>query len=209
MADVEPEEEAPLEQQPGQNEEEADEALDGEDEEKPDGEDENQGSSSSGEEKDLFELLDESEPDDEEEQAMYKEYLDVTKEIDAQNLVIHDLKAMATELRCKMCKTYKDKEEYKRLRICQDQQEIRLQQLINRAARLQNFGSRRVYGELEIELTHAEESWFLTGLASTSFTACSSFKDEEKCPNRGCPCCWESDSDSDSKDYDPACWTDF
>ncbi|XP_020808705.1 nonsense-mediated mRNA decay protein 2 [Drosophila serrata] len=207
MADVEAEEEVPLEQQPGQDEGEADETLEGEDEDEPEGEEEEE--LSSGEEKDPFELLDESESDDEEEQAMYKEYLDLIKEIDAQNLVIHDLKAMATELRCKRCKTYKDKEEYKHLRICQEQHDIHLQQLINRATRLQNFGSRRLYGELEMELTDAEESFFFTGLASTSLTACATFKDEENCCNRGCPFCWESDSDSDSKDYDPACWTDF
>ncbi|KAH8297640.1 hypothetical protein KR054_004659, partial [Drosophila jambulina] len=167
MADVEAEEEAPVEQQPGEERDEADEALEGEEEDEPEGGEEEQESPSSEEEIDPFELLDESEPDDEEEQAMYKEYLEVIKEIDAQNLLIQDLKALGNQLRCKRCKTYKDIAEYKRLRISQEQQDIHLRQLINRAARLQNFGSRRLYGELEMELTDAEESCFFMGLAST------------------------------------------
>ncbi|KAH8242516.1 hypothetical protein KR032_010330 [Drosophila birchii] len=202
MADAEAEEEAPQDQQLGEEkEEEMDETLEGEDEgeESEGGEEEEQES-----EEGLFELLNESESDDEQEQAMYKEYLEVIKEIDAQNLVIQNLKAMATELRCKKCQTHKDREEYKRLRICQEQQDIHLRQLINRAAQLQNFGSRRLYEELEMELTDNEENSFLTGLASTSLAG------EEKCCNRGCPCCrWESDSSSDSENFDPACWTDF
>ncbi|KAH8347106.1 hypothetical protein KR059_005312, partial [Drosophila kikkawai] len=181
-------------QQPAEEEEEVEEALEAEDEAEPEDGDEEQEQeqeqeqSSSEEEKDPFELLDESEPDDEEEQAMYKEYLGVIKEIDDQNLAIQDLNAIATQLRCKRCKTYKDREEYKRLRICQEQQDIHLRQLINRAARLQNFGSRRLYGEVEMEVTDAEQSCFFAGLATTSLPACPLTEDEEDCCNKGC--CW-------------------
>ncbi|EDV38668.2 uncharacterized protein Dana_GF24900 [Drosophila ananassae] len=191
MADVE-EEEAPPdlgdEQPEGEEDEEAVEAeeLEGEDA----GEEEDEGSE--GEEEDLFELLVESESDDEEERAMYQEYLAVINAVDAQNLVIQELKDRAAVLMAKQCKTFRDKEEYKRLRTCMEQEDFNLRTLINRAVQLQNFGSRRMYGAVEMQTTEAEGSFF-TGLP-TSFPAMQS---EECCLNKGL-CCSDSDSDSDS-----------
>jgi len=193
MADVE-EEEAPPETEDEQNEgEEAEEDLDGDGEdEDQEGEEEEQ---SEEEEEDPFELLDESEAEDEEQQAMYKEYLEVVKEIDAQNLVIRELKAKSTRLMYKKCKTFRDKQEYKRLRACQEQEDIHLRALVNRAIQLQNFGSPRRYGDVELELTEADHSYFFTGLQSSFHTDC------ESCS----VCCFsESDLDSDSDD-DPCC----
>ncbi|XP_016933644.3 uncharacterized protein [Drosophila suzukii] len=193
MADVE-EEEAPPETEDEQIEgDEAEEDLDGEGEdEDQEGEEEEQ---SQEEEEDPFELLDESEAEDEEQQAMYKEYLEVVKEIDAQNLVIRELKAKSTRLMYKKCKTFRDKQEYKRLRACQEQEDIHLRALVNRAIQLQNFGSPRRYGDVELELTEADHSYFFTGLQPSSYTDC------ESCS----VCCFsESDLDSDSDD-DPCC----
>ncbi|KAH8316956.1 hypothetical protein KR074_009491, partial [Drosophila pseudoananassae] len=182
MADVE-EEEAPPdvgdEQPEAEEDEEAveGEELDGEDA----GEEEDEGSE--GEEEDLFELLIESESEDEEERAMYQEYLEVVNAVDAQNLVIQGLKDRAAVLMGKQCKTFKDKEEYKRLRRCMEQEDIYLRTLINRAVQLQNFGSRRMYGSVAMETTEAESSFF-TGLP-TSFP---SMVDEECCLNKGLCC---------------------
>ncbi|XP_016969192.2 cilia- and flagella-associated protein 251 [Drosophila rhopaloa] len=201
MADVE-EEEAPPETVDDQNgEQEAKEDLEGK------GEDENEDADEQGEEeqeseeeeKDLFELLNESEEDDEEEQAMYKEYLEVIKEIDTQNMIIKDLKAESTRLMYKKCKTYKDKQEYKRLRACQDQEDIHLRALVNRAIQLQNFGSPRRYGDVEMEVTETEQSYFFTALQSSSSGTCIVHSDAESCQE----CCF-LDSDSDS-DYAPCC----
>lgn len=201
MADVE-EEEAPPdlgdEQPEGEEDEEAveGEELEGEDA----GEEEDEGSE--GEEEDLFELLVESESEDEEERAKYQEYLAVINAVDVQNLVIQGLKDRAAVLMGKQCKTYRDKEEYKRLRICMEQEDINLRALINRAVQLQNFGSRRLYGAVEMETTEAESSFF-TGLP-TSFP---SMESEECCLNKGL-CCSDSESDSDPNDNDGwvDCW---
>ncbi|XP_017057716.1 pescadillo homolog [Drosophila ficusphila] len=191
MADVE-EEEPPAEVIDEQNEgQEVDEDLEGEDKvEGADNDDENEAEGeeeSEEEEKDLFELLGESEGEDEEERAMYKEYLEVVEQIDAQNQVIKDLRAMSTRLMCKKCKTYKDKQEYKQLRCCQEQEELHLRVLVNRTIQLQNFGSPRRYGDLEMELTEADESYFRTALQPSCSEVC---------------CCYSDfDSDSDSESY--------
>ncbi|XP_043950786.1 cilia- and flagella-associated protein 251 [Drosophila biarmipes] len=198
MADVE--EEVPPEAEEEQNEgAEAEEDLDaeGEDDDEEGAEEEE----SEEEEADPFELLDESEAEDEEQQAMYKEYLEVVKEIDAQNLVIRELKAKSTRLMCKRCKTFRDKQEYRRLRACQEQEDIHLRALVNRAVQLQNFGSPRRYGDVELEFTEAEQSYFFTGLQPSFSGACPSNSEDES--SQGC-CFSESDSDSDSE-YDPCC----
>lgn len=198
----------PVQAPPAEDEEEADEAIDVEDEEPEDGEEEEQ-ESSEKEEEDAFELLNESEPDDVEEQAMYKEYLEVLKDIDAQNMLIQDLKAKATQLKCKRCQTFRDRKEYKQLRICQEQQDVHLQTLINRAALLQNFGSRRLYGDVEMELTEAEQCCFINRPPISSIPKCSLSSDDEECCciNKGL--CWESASDSDSEPDARLCWSKF
>ncbi|XP_017126834.1 uncharacterized protein LOC108145776 [Drosophila elegans] len=180
MADVE-EEEAPSETVDDQNNgNEAEEDLKGEGE---DGDEEQvEEEQESEEEKDLFELLD-------------QEYLEVIKEIDTQNLVIQELKAKSCQLMYKKCKTYEDKQEYKRLRACQDQGDIHLRSLVNRAIQLQNFGSPRQYRDIEMELTDVEQSYFFTALQSTFSGTCPTPSEDESCQG----CCF-SDSSSDSDD---------
>ncbi|XP_017066303.1 uncharacterized protein LOC108104638 [Drosophila eugracilis] len=190
MADVEEEEAPPEDGQIEGQEGEEDLEVEGESDEEV-GEEE----AESENEEDPFELLNESEPEDEEQKAMYKEYLEVIKDIDAQNLVIRDLKEMATRLMNKKCKTFKDKQEYKQLRACQEQQDIHLKTLINRAIQLQNFGSRRRYRGLEMEVTEDETSFF-TGLQPSFSSGCPASSGDESCQ----ACCFstsESDSDSD------------
>ncbi|KAH8378864.1 hypothetical protein KR009_001835 [Drosophila setifemur] len=200
MADAE-EEEAP--QDPGDGPapaEEDEEAVDGEDEEETDEGEEEEAAS---EEEDPFEMLDESEEDDEVERAMYREYLEVVKEIDGQNLVIKKLKTRADELMYKRCKTFRDKQDFKALRKCLEQEDIHLRALIIRAMQLQNFGSRRLYGDVELELTNDEQNYF-TGAPSSIIS------DNEKCcVNKGMCCCSDSDSDTDSdSDSDEGlCWS--
>ncbi|EDV49993.1 uncharacterized protein LOC6544716 [Drosophila erecta] len=185
MADLE-EEEAPIDVDDEQNEgQEAAKDLEGEgedDEQDVEVEDELE-----VEEKDLFEILNESDEDDEEQQAMYKEYLDVVKAIDVQNTIIKELKAKSTRLMCKKCKTYGDKQEYKRLRVCQEQEEIHLKVLVNRAMYLQNFGSPRRYRDVEMEVTEDEQTYFFTELQSTFSGSCHTYSVDE----------YESDSESD------------
>ncbi|KAI8039101.1 uncharacterized protein LOC128259047 [Drosophila gunungcola] len=194
MADVEEEEAPPETVDDPNNGNEAEEDLNGEGE---DGDEEQveEEQESEEEEKDLFELLDESAEEDEEEQAIYQEYLEVVKEIDTQNLVIQELKAKSCQLMNKKCKTYEDKQEYKRLRACQDQGDIRLRSLVNRAIQLQNFGSPRQYRDIEMELTEVEQSYFFTALQSTFSFTCPTHSDGESCQG-----CFFSDSSSDSDD---------
>ncbi|XP_043646586.1 pescadillo homolog [Drosophila teissieri] len=185
MADVE-EEEAPRDVDDVQNEgQEAAEDLEGEsedDEQDVEVEDEFE-----VEEKDPFELLNESDEDDEEQQAMYKEYLEVVNAIDTQNAIIKELKAKSTRLMFKKCKTYGDKKEYKRLRVCQEREEIHLKVLVNRAMHLQNFGSPRRYRDVEMEVTEDEQRFFFTELQSTFSGSCPIYSTDE----------YESDSESD------------
>ncbi|XP_017010580.2 uncharacterized protein [Drosophila takahashii] len=196
MADVEEEEAPPLaedEQNEGAEEDEGDLEGEGEDsEEDQEGEEE-----SEEEEKDLFELLNESEEEDEEQQAMYKEYLEVVKEIDDQNSILRELKAKSTRLMFKKCKTFRDKQEYRRLRACREQEDIHLRALVNRAIQLQNFGAPRRYEGIELEFTEADRCYFYTGIQSPLPGTYSS----------SCNVCCFSDSDSDSDSGDDLCCT--
>lgn len=140
------------------------------------------------EEKDPFELLNESDEDDEEQQAMYKEYQEVVNAFDAQNRIIKELKAKSNRLMFKKCKTYRDKQEYKQLRVCQEHEEIHLKVLVNRAMHLQNFGSPRRYRDIEMEVTEDEKSYFYTELQSTLSGFCPTDSADE----------YESDSESDN-----------
>ncbi|KAH8349578.1 hypothetical protein KR084_002230 [Drosophila pseudotakahashii] len=198
MADVE-EEEAPPLAEDGQNEgAEAEEDLEAEDEDAGEDEEGEEEEESEEEEKDLFELLNESEEEDEEQQAMYKEYLEVVKEIDDQNSILRELKAKSTQLMFKKCKTFRDKQEYRRLRACREQEDIHLRALVNRAIQLQNFGSPRRYEGIELEFTEADRCYFYTGVQSTH----SSYSDDDSCN----VCCFQ-DSDSDSDSDDDLCCT--
>ncbi|KAH8274944.1 hypothetical protein KR018_001774 [Drosophila ironensis] len=170
------------------------EAVEGEDELDGEEEGEEEDIESEAEEVDPFELLNESDEEDEEQRAMYKEYLQVIDAIDAQNKVVQDLKAQTAALRDKRCKTYRDKEDIKRLRICQRQEETHLRVLMNQAVALQNFGSRRCYRDVELEVTEDEQYNFLTGTSNPLPLPAS--RSDECCVNKGM-CCTDSDSDSD------------
>ncbi|BFF98402.1 histone H2A.Z-specific chaperone CHZ1 [Drosophila madeirensis] len=115
-------------------------------------------------EEDPFEHLDINDEDNEEEQSLYKEYLSLIKEIDCQNGIIQDLKTRSNELKQNPCHTRKESQELQRLRVCQEQENLRLRTMINRAVQLQNFGSRRLYGEVELEITDSEQTVFLAGV---------------------------------------------
>ncbi|XP_033240121.1 kinesin-like protein KIF21B [Drosophila pseudoobscura] len=143
------------------------------------------------EEEDPFEHLDSNGEDTEEEQSLYREYLSLIKEIDCQNGIIQDLKNRSTELKQKACRSRSESHELQRLLLCQEQENIRLRTLINRAVQLQNFGSRRLYGEVELEITDSEQTVFLAG-AELANMRCPSYS--KTAPVAGS---WQLDSDSD------------
>ncbi|KAH8237532.1 hypothetical protein KR038_004138 [Drosophila bunnanda] len=109
-----------------------------------------------GQEKDLFSMLGES-SDDPEQKRMYLEYLALIKEIDCQNRIIQDIKSNIMDMCAKPCKTRNELREIKRLRICMEQENIKLHVMMNRAIELQNFGSHRHYRELPMTTTVDED----------------------------------------------------
>ncbi|EDV95973.1 uncharacterized protein LOC6556808 [Drosophila grimshawi] len=113
-----------------------------------------------------FELLDDEMSDNEEEELMYREYLDLIKQIDCQNAVISELKNRSHQLMDLPCQTRQDKAEYKQLRTCLDQENIKLNQMMHRAVQLQNNGSKRLYGNVELATTVFEDTLFYNSSAS-------------------------------------------
>ncbi|XP_034481967.1 uncharacterized protein LOC117787530 [Drosophila innubila] len=163
---------------------------------------------------DPFELLDEDTEDNEEQERMYREYLDLTQQIDCQNAIIRDMKDRRNELSDQQCPTRKDRAEIKRLRICIDQESIKLHTMTNRAVQLQNFGSQRLYGDIELPTTEIEETCFVT--PPNNRTTCpSSSKSSSKRPQTAqdicdscdpCNTCDPSNSCNDSNtDSDDTC----
>lgn len=110
-----------------------------------------------GIEDDLFSRLGES-SDDPEQRRMYHEYLALIKEIDCQNRIIQDIKMQVMDMCERPCKTRNELREIKRLRICMEQENIKLHTMMNRAVKLQNFGSRRHYRELNMTTTVDEDN---------------------------------------------------
>ncbi|XP_017097653.2 cingulin [Drosophila bipectinata] len=110
-----------------------------------------------GPEQDLFSMLGES-SDDPEQKRMYLEYLALIKEIDCQNRIIQDIKTNIMDMCAKPCKTRNELREIKRLRICMEQENIKLHTMMNRAVQLQNFGSHRHYKELPMTTTVDEDN---------------------------------------------------
>ncbi|EDW33022.1 GL16091 [Drosophila persimilis] len=147
------------------------------------------------EEEDPFEHLDSNGEDTEEEQSLYREYLSLIKEIDCQNGIIQDLKNRSTELKQKACRSRSESHELQRLLLCQEQENIRLRTLINRAVQLQNFGSRRLYGEVELEITDSEQTVFLAG-AELANMRCPSYSKTASVAGS-----WQLDSDSDDDGF--------
>ncbi|KAH8271783.1 hypothetical protein KR044_005440, partial [Drosophila immigrans] len=111
-----------------------------------------EGGMEEGQEDDLFSRLGES-SDDPEQKRMYMEYLALIKEIDCQNKIIQDIKAQVMDMCGKPCKTRNELREIKRLRICMEQENIKLHTMMNRAVQLQNYGSHRHYRELTMTTT--------------------------------------------------------
>ncbi|ALC38840.1 CG13405, partial [Drosophila busckii] len=105
-----------------------------------------------GNDEDLFSRLGSS-SDDPEQKRMYMEYLALIKEIDCQNKIIQDIKAEVVDMCGKPCKTRNELREIKRLRICMEQENIKLHTMMNRAVELQNYGSHRHYRELNLTTT--------------------------------------------------------
>ncbi|XP_068151025.1 myosin heavy chain, clone 203 [Drosophila tropicalis] len=110
-----------------------------------------------GQEDDLFSRLGES-SEDPEHKRMYMEYLALIKEIDCQNKLIQDIKTQVMEMCGKPCKTRNELREIKKLRICMEQENIKLRVMLNRAMQLQNFGSPRHYRELTMVTTVDEDN---------------------------------------------------
>ncbi|XP_016945908.3 myosin-6 [Drosophila suzukii] len=110
-----------------------------------------------GPDEDLFSKLGES-SDDPEQKRMYMEYLALIKEIDCQNKIIQDIKSNIMDMCAKPCKTRNELREIKRLRICMEQENIKLHTMMNRAVQLQNFGSHRHYKELPMTTTVDEDN---------------------------------------------------
>lgn len=123
-------------------------------------EDEAEEKESSEDEVDLFELLGEEDEESEEQQLMYREYLELAKEIECQNELINDMKDRIRELQMEPCLTPRDKAEIKRLNKCIAQEYIRLDTMINRIMQLQNFGSARLYDGMELAMSVPEENMF-------------------------------------------------
>ncbi|XP_062135002.1 keratin, type I microfibrillar 48 kDa, component 8C-1 [Drosophila sulfurigaster albostrigata] len=125
---------------------------------------------------DPFELLNEDTEDNEEQERMYREYLDLTKQIDCQKNIINNMLARKMNLIDQQCKTRKDKADLKKLRICIDQENIKLHTMTNRAIQLQNFGSARLYGDIELPIDEFEQNIFMP----TPPSCCSSYPSTSK-----------------------------
>ncbi|ALC38841.1 CG3213 [Drosophila busckii] len=110
-----------------------------------------------GNDEDLFSRLGSS-SDDPEQKRMYMEYLALIKEIDCQNKIIQDIKAEVVDMCGKPCKTRNELREIKRLRICMEQENIKLHTMMNRAVELQNYGSHRHYRELNLTTTMDDDN---------------------------------------------------
>lgn len=148
-------------------------------------------------EEDPFELLDEESEDNELEERMYREYLDLTKQIDCQNGIINDLKARSRELRDKPCQTRNDLAEYKRLRICLDQENIKLNTMMNRAIQLQNNGSKRLYGSIELATSGFEDNLLNSSSGCRKATKCPASTSRPMTAQEICDAL-DADSDTDS-----------
>ncbi|XP_054742589.1 uncharacterized protein LOC129247479 [Anastrepha obliqua] len=106
---------------------------------------------------DIFSHLGES-SDDPEQKRRYMEYLSLIKEIECQNQMVADIKAQIMELCAKPCKTRCEMRDIKKLRVCMEQEIIKLNCLMTKAMELQNFGSRRRYREIPIVTTIDEDN---------------------------------------------------
>ncbi|CAD6998105.1 unnamed protein product [Ceratitis capitata] len=106
---------------------------------------------------DIFSYLGES-SDDPEQKRRYMEYLSLIKEIECQNQMVDDIKAQIMELCAKPCKTKCELRDIKRLRVCMEQEIIKLRCLMNKAMELQNFGSKRRYHEIQLATTIDEDN---------------------------------------------------
>lgn len=106
---------------------------------------------------DIFSHLGES-SDDPEQKRRYMEYLSLIKEIECQNQMVDDIKAQIVELCAKPCKTKCEMKDIKRLRVCMEQEIIKLRCLMTKAMELQNFGSRRRYHEIPLATTIDEDN---------------------------------------------------
>ncbi|KAH8413207.1 hypothetical protein KR009_008792 [Drosophila setifemur] len=139
-----------------------------------------------GAEDDLFSKLGES-SDDPEQKRMYMEYLALIKEIDCQNKLIQDIKTNIMDMCAKPCKTRNELREIKRLRICMEQENIKLHTMMNRAMQLQNFGSHRHYRELVMTTTVDEDNLSpyncAMGPQGSATDPCS--EDASSCPSGG------------------------
>ncbi|XP_030383683.1 uncharacterized protein LOC115631152 [Scaptodrosophila lebanonensis] len=143
-----------------------------------------------GIEDDLFSRLGES-SDDPEQKRMYMEYLALIKEIDCQNKIIEDIKSNVMDMCGKPCKTRNEMREIRRLRVCMEQENIKLHTMMNRAVQLQNFGSHRHYRELPLTTTVDEDnlSPYLCGIgacgvggpAGSAATECSQEEQSSGC----------------------------
>ncbi|KAH8415716.1 hypothetical protein KR222_010728 [Zaprionus bogoriensis] len=151
---------------------------------------------------DPFELLDESEEDNEEQRLMYREYLDLIKQIDCQNALIDDMKERMQDIQATPCATRQDRAEFQRLRNCIDQENIKLHTMMNRIIQLQNNGSARLYSDIELAITAPSETNFLCRQPAVK-SKCHSKRlktAEEICA----ACCDDSASGPDS-DSDTCC----
>ncbi|XP_017487633.1 PREDICTED: axoneme-associated protein mst101(2) [Rhagoletis zephyria] len=106
---------------------------------------------------DQFSYLGEA-SDDPEQKRRFMEYLSLIKEIECQNQMVEDIKAKIMELCAKPCKTKCEMKDIKRLRVCMEQELIKLQCLMTKAMELQNFGSRRRYPGIAIATTIDEDN---------------------------------------------------
>ncbi|XP_011178679.1 uncharacterized protein LOC105209777 [Zeugodacus cucurbitae] len=106
---------------------------------------------------DIFSHLGES-SDDPEQKRRYMEYLSLIKEIECQNQMVDDIKAQIVELCAKPCKTKCEMKDIKRLRVCMEQEIMKLRCLMTKAMQLQNFGSRRRYHEIPLATTIDEDN---------------------------------------------------
>ncbi|XP_064548760.1 glutamic acid-rich protein [Drosophila montana] len=148
-------------------------------------------------EEDPFELLDEESEDNEVEERMYREYIDLMKQIDSQNGVINDLKERSYELRDKPCQTRNDKAEYKRLRICLNQENIKLNTMMNRAVQLQNNGSKRLYGSIELATSGFEDNLLNSSSGCRKASKCPASTSRPRTAQEICDALDDSESNSD------------
>lgn len=107
-----------------------------------------------------YERLDKMDEYSEEQQLMYREYFDLTNQIDCQNELINDMKDRIRDLQLEPCLTRKELQECMRLQICIGQENIKLDTMMNRIMQLQNNGPARLYEDIELAISGPEESNF-------------------------------------------------